>query len=65
MCRNELKRVFTIAGSYQLPPPGAMVLPISNNMTCYYSFDIPQQQVSYYNHSYVRMIQMLLGPLFV
>ena len=63
MCRNELKRVFSIAYSYQVPPPGATILPMSNNITYHYSFDIPQQQVSYYNQSYVRMIQMLLGPL--
>ena len=62
--RNELKRVFTIAGSYQLPPPGALILPMSNNMTCYYSFDMAQQ-VNYYNQSYITMIRMLLGPLSV
>ena len=54
--------MFTIAGSYQLPPPDAMILPMSNNMTCYYSFDTAQQ-VNYYNHSYITMIQMLSCPL--
>ena len=62
--RDELKRVFTIAGSYQLPPPGAMILPMSNNMTCHYSFDMAQQ-VNYYNQSYITMIRMLLGSLSV
>lgn len=40
---DELERTFTIDGLCRLPPPGAMILPMSHNMTCHYSFDMAQQ----------------------
>ena len=53
--------MFTIDGLYRLPPPGAMILPMSHNMTCHYSFDMAQQVNI--NHTYLTMIMTPLGPL--
>jgi len=43
MSSDDLKRIFTINGDFKVPPPAAMILPLSNNMTCHYSFDMAQQ----------------------
>ena len=61
---EELKKEFTVDGSYT-PSPGAMILPMSHNTTCHYSFDIAQQvsynnQLTYYNGVFRSTIHLIL-----
>ena len=40
---DDLKRIFTTDIAFKVTPIAAMILPLSNNMTCHYSFDMAQQ----------------------
>ena len=40
---DDLKRTFTTNSTFQVPPPAAMILPLSHNIICHYSFDMAQQ----------------------
>ena len=42
-CDENLKTIYTVDGSFQPPPPAAMIQPMTNDTTGHYSFDMAQQ----------------------
>ena len=68
ICEESKKNMHLLctadAGSFEPPPPHSMIVPLSNDTTVYYSFDMAQQVIYMIVHIYTSTQNtLILGPL--